>query len=169
MPYKLFKWNYEGLSDVCYGEEIVYQKAAAFLGDSCEDWGCGMGWARYYFKNYKGLDGSLGYVTEVTDLTTYRSQADNILIRQVLEHCPDWKKILINALASFQKKLCICIHTPLGSRLTTLSTDANGIPDLSFNLDDITSLLPGCTITTENVPTNFEYGNETIIYITKNV
>jgi len=166
----LNKWNYQGLSDVCYGEEIVYQKAAAFLGDTVEDWGCGMGWARYYFPNYTGLDGSLGFVTKITDLTTYRSNADNILIRQVLEHSSDWKKILQNALLSFQKKLCITIHTPISETLTNnIVMNANNIPDISFKLSDITGSFQNCTITTEVVPTRFEYGSELIIYITKNV
>lgn len=165
----LHKWNYTNLSDVCYGEEIVYQKAANFLGDTVEDWGCGMGWARYYFSNYKGIDGSLGYVTEVTDLTTYRSSVDNILIRQVLEHAPDWRKILQNAFASYKKKMCITIHTPLSETITkNIVMNANDIPDISFKLADIVGIGQGFTYTTETVPTNYEYGSELMIYITKN-
>ena len=65
--------------------EESYKKSAAFLGDidPIEDWGCGMGWSKRYFPNcqYKGIDGSLGFVTETTELTDYTSDIDNILLR----------------------------------------------------------------------------------------
>jgi hypothetical protein len=179
----LNKWNYQGMGDVCYGQEIVYQKAKDFLVDNVEDWGCGMGYAGYYFKTYKGLDGSLSRaVSKVTDLETYTSQADNIMLRQVLEHNWNWKAILQNAVNSFQKKLFIGIHTPFVATTHplcvtfngTVSTNAismlnqNAIPDISFNMQDIMSYLVGLKVTTEEVPTApFEYGTETIFYVTK--
>lgn len=129
------KWNYDPAGEVCYGEEIVYQKARDFLGDSVEDWGCGTCWAKRYFKDYKGIDGSPSIcVSKPIDLVNYTSHTDNILIRQVLEHNYEWKKIIENAKKSFNKKLCITIHTPLSdtthaiSLLRRLMTTLPGVP-----------------------------------------
>jgi len=160
------RWNYEGLSDVCFGEEIVYRKAAEFFGDSCEDWGCGTGWMRYYIKDYKGIDGSLSeFIKEPTDLTEYTSNTDNIMIRQVLEQEPEWRKILENAVKSFQKKLFIGIHSPFGEETKVHEIDELGMPTLSFTMSDITDYLKDFKVRTEVVPTNFEYGEETLFYV----
>jgi hypothetical protein len=165
----LNKWNYDPEGEVCYGQEIVYQKARDFLGDSVEDWGCGTAWAKRYFKDYKGIDGSLSiYTKEVTDLIKYKSSVDNILLRQVLEHNYDWKKILDNAKRSFRKKLCITIHTSLSSKTNIVTTGENGIPDISFKKSDILNYLKEFKVSEEFVPTApFEYGLEWIIYVEK--
>ena len=162
------KWNYDPQGEVCYGQEIVYQKVAEFLGDSCEDWGAGTCWAKRYFKTYKGIDGSKSIcITEPIDLREYTSDVDNILLRQVLEHNYEWQKILENAKKSFKKKLCITVHTPLSDTTHVLST-YNDIPDISFKLEDILDMLKDYKVTTESVPTApFEYGTETIIYVQK--
>ncbi len=162
-----YKWNYKDMSDVCYGEEIVYQKAADFLGDTVEDWGCGTGWARRYFTNYKGIDGSLGFVTETIDLVDYTSDVENILIRQVIEHNHDWKKILENAYKSFSKKLCLTIHTPLADETKVITRNESDIPDISFKLQDLKDCFPNCKITEEILLTKFEYATELILYIEK--
>lgn len=164
----LNKWFYEPEGEVCYGQEIVYQKAAKFLGESVEDWGCGTGWAKRYFKNYVGLDGSPSiYTKKLTDLTKYRSRAENILIRQVLECNYEWRKILENACASFRKKLCITIYTPLSDH-THQFDKYKGIPFISFKKEDILEYLRGYQVSEEFVPTApFEYGKEWILYIEK--
>ena len=181
----LNKWNYDPQGEVCYGQEIVYQKARDFLGDTVEDWGCGTCWAKRYFTNYKGIDGSPHpNVDVIADLTTYTSKADNILIRQVLENNYDWKLILANAVKSFQKKLCITIHTPMVettkiicvyvkdvgflTTATAISANKDSIPDISFRLQDILDYFTGLKVTIEEVPTApFEYGTETLIYVEK--
>lgn len=164
----LNKWNYDPDGEVCYGQEIVYQKARDFLGDSVEDWGCGTGWAMRYFKNYKGIDGSLsGYVKEVIDLTKYTSKVDNILLRQVLECNDDWEIILDNAVKSFKKKLFIGIYTPLGDETRVIRRLESGIPEISFNKDDILNHFKGLKVTQEVVPTSFEYGGEVLFYVEK--
>ena len=168
MNKELKNWNY-GDGEFCYGEEVVYQKAAAFLGDSCEDWGCGTAWAKRYFKNYRGIDGSKSlYMDEIADLRNYTSKADNILLRQVLDCSEDWRMILENAKHSFQKKLCITIHTPLQEKTGVIFVDpVSGIPDVGFNMDDILDYFKDCKVSTEMVMTKFEYGTEILIYIEK--
>jgi len=49
----LNKWNYSSRGQVCYSDpkQESYKKAAKFLGDTVEDWGCGTGWVKKYFKN----------------------------------------------------------------------------------------------------------------------
>lgn len=171
MASMLNKWDYQNLSDVCYGQEIVYQKMADFIGrdNPVEDWGCGTGYARYFFTNYKGIDGSpSNLVTTLTDLTLYTSTADNILLRQVLEHNPDWKKIIVNAVNSFRKKLVVTIHTPLVGSTSTLSVNWKDIPDIAFKKEDILTHFKGFTVTEELVETTpFEYGLEWMVYVSK--
>ncbi len=160
------KWNYEGMSDVCFGETIVYQKMADFIGDTVEDWGCGTGFARRYFKNYKGIDGTLGYVAEAIDLVDYTSDVDNIAIRQVIEHNDNWKKILDNAYKSFNKKLFLAIHTPMSDK-THFIQMCGEVPEYSFCPQDLKDCFPNCKFTEELLPTKFDYGNEYILYVEK--
>jgi len=162
----LNKWNYEG-DEICYGDEYSYQKASEFLVDNVEDWGCGTMWAKRYFKNYKGIDGSYcKQVTEIIDLENYTSSVDNILMRQVLEHNHEWRKILENVQKSFKKKFCLIIHTPLVDETTVLSIDpTNDAPNISFKLQDILDYFPDCKVTQEDIKTTFEYGVETILCI----
>lgn len=165
----LNKWLYDPQGEVCYGQEIVYQKMADFIGadNPVEDWGMGTGWASHYFTNYKGIDGSPHpKVDVIADLINYTSTADNILLRQVLEHNYEWKKIIVNAVDSFQKKLCITIHTPITGTTNQIYTSPTDIPDISFKKEDILGHFKGFTVTEEFVPTGqFEYGLEWIIYV----
>lgn len=166
------KWNYQGLSEASYGQEIVYQKAAQFLGDTVEDWGCGTGWAKRYFRNYRGIDGSLSSFIpnpkDLIDLVYYTSQAENILLRQVLEHNYEWRKILENAVKSFQKKLCITIHTPIKEETQEIFLNDLNVPDIAFKREDILDYLKDFKVFEEFVPTApFEYGEEWIIYVEK--
>lgn len=109
----LNKWDYSGVADMVFGTFEAYEKPAEFLGDTVEDWGCGTAWAKNYFKNYRGIDGSYHEnVDEIVDLQEYTSDVDNILMRQVLEVCGDWRKVLENVKKSFKKKFCLVLYTP---------------------------------------------------------
>jgi hypothetical protein len=172
----LNKWDYSVVSDVCYADvdQQSYKKAAAFLGDSVEDWGCGTAWARRFFKNYRGIDGSAHRNTdEVVDLVDYTSNVDNILMREALEYNLAWKKILNNIKASFNKKFCLIISTPFADK-THVETyyearTKNGgtIPEIRFNKTDILNEFPQpeFKISEETIKTNHLYNQDWILYV----
>lgn len=96
----------------------VYPKAVAWLDlpDAVlEDWGCGTTYAKQFVKQakYVGIDGSKSQFNDVTaDLRKYRSEADCILSRGILEHNWRWEEILDNMLASFQKRMVLVNFLP---------------------------------------------------------
>ena len=79
-----------------------------------EDWGCGNCVFKLFLQKInpnmlcKSIDGSLTpYCDKKADLTNCLSNADGIHIRHVFEHNIEYKKILKNALKSFNKVLII--------------------------------------------------------------
>lgn len=186
----LGKWNYGTTPQFPYGDETSYQKAMDFLDGPyiIEDWGSGVSWARKFVKRgrYIGLDGSWSHhCDQVVDLRTYRSQADAILLRHVLEHNLEWQKIIENALASFQRKLVLILFTPFSesTHVMTMGPVGGGndtVPDISFKREDILKyllaegLIPGTStkrrlfyFTEESLVTATQYGQEHIFYIEK--
>lgn len=173
-------WDYSGVDEVCYADEKQesYKKAAEFLGDSCEDWGCGTGWAKRYFTKYKGIDGSQAkYVNEVADLVNYTSSVDNILMREVLEYNIEWKKILDNVKKSFKKKFCLIISTPfveetkisLVEKVFRVGRGIVEITEFCFNKQDILDFFPDreYKLKEETIETNHLYGQDWILYVEK--
>lgn len=182
----LGKWNYGATPQFPYGDETSYKKAMDFLDGPyiIEDWGCGTAWGRKFVKRgrYIGLDGSWSmHCDQVVDLRTYRSQADAILVRHILEHNFEWKKILENALASFQKKLCLILFTPFVDQTREIGPRSfETVPDLAFRKEDILEFLlaegpiPMTSrnrrlfyYTEESLMTATQYGQEHIFYIEK--
>jgi hypothetical protein len=166
-------WDYsKAVPGQKYGDDdVTYQKAMTFLADcpQVEDWGCGFGYAKTYCKTtYKGVDGSKGPNTDViADLREYKSDADGILLRHVLEHNHDWKKVLDNAIGSFKNKLVIILFTPLSAETKQIATNWSNIPDMSFRKEDITSALKGFQVKEEVLRTKTQYGIEIMFYVTK--
>lgn len=154
-----------------YGDDVTYEKAMTFLEDCplVEDWGCGFGYAKKFCKTtYCGIDGSKGPETDiVADLREYKSEADGILLRHVLEHNIDWKKILDNAIASFKKKLVIILFTPFSDKTKKIATNGNNIPDLSFRKEEITDLLKGFTVKEEIFRTKTQYKIEILFCVSR--
>jgi len=133
-----------------YGDGVTYLMAAAFLADmtDIEDWGCGTGAFRQFCQTkYVGIDGSrTPFADHIADLTRYRSTPDGIMLRHVLEHDYQWDKILANALASFRRKLFLCLFTPFATTTHEIAHNrASGVdvPDLSFARADIEHHLVG--------------------------
>jgi hypothetical protein len=147
--------------------------AAEYLADAdtVEDWGCGSGGFRLFCKtNYIGLDGSVTpFADKVVDLCNYTSSADGILLRHVLEHNVEWERILRNAVASFQKKLCIILFTPLGRRTRTITYDPRrDIVSISFCKNDISRHLSGCRWwLNEGIRTESYYKAEHIFFVAR--
>jgi hypothetical protein len=155
-----------------YGDQASYEMAAEWVSgcDPIEDWGCGKGWLRTVLDNpdaYVGIDGSYTpFAHKFTDLTTYTSKAQGIVLRHVLEHSHQWPAILANALESFTKRLCIVLFTPLADETVLLHTepDYDDVPVYSFKLEDITDPIrrAGVHSTHIAIPGSF-YGQEIVI------
>lgn len=152
---KMGKWDeeYVGIKknparQNLYGDTPSYRIGAEFLADCkiVEDWGCGAGgFKKYRTSGYVGVDGSKTPYAKITaDLTKYKSNVDGIFIRHVLEHNEDWEKILINALKSARKKLCLVIFTPFEKRTKIIATEVIqdlDVPDISFAKKDLTNII----------------------------
>ena len=108
--------EYQNAEKFRYGDDTTYQKGITFLDGHglIEDWGCGFGDAGSFVTQspYRGIDGSSPHADEIVDLREYRSQADCIFMRDVLEHNADWSRILANAVAWFKKRMALIIFTP---------------------------------------------------------
>ena len=174
----LGKWAswYRDLTETrIYGDPITYGLAADYLSDVAlvEDWGCGGGGFRQYCKTaYRGIDGTANpFVDEVVDLCTYRSTADGILMRHILEHNYEWRKVLENALQSFQKKMCLILFTPFMDVTQQIHFwDELKVPDMAFSKDELTGIFQENGVRFhlfENVPTGSQYGVEHIFLLEK--
>jgi hypothetical protein len=163
------RWQYGNVAPFAYGDEVTYRKGMAFLDGhgTIEDWGCGTGYARRFVTRspYRAVDGSpsLG-VDHVTDLRTYRSDADCIFMRHVLEHNADWRRILENALASFRRRMVLVVFTPFAEETTEIAS-WQGIPDLSLRKADLLEAFAGLEVQEEIVESNTEYLREHVFYL----
>lgn len=172
----LGKWN-DFYADVTepfpYGDVTSYKKAIDFLEDGCEiiqDWGCGAAFAGTLVKKaqYVGIDGSWSRMAHViVDLREFRCEVDGILMRHILEHNDDWRKVLENALASFRKKFVLIMFTPFVETTKQIAMNSIGVPDISFRKEDLTDLLKPFRFTEESLKTDTQYGVEHIFYVTK--
>lgn len=154
-----------------YGDTASYTIAEKWLSNkSIEDWGCGKGWFKTIHQGpYLGIDGSkTPYADVITDLTSYRSACDSILIRHVLEHDQDWPAIWNNALASANRTIVLILFTPLSHEGTKeLNIDsATGVPDLSPDTRTIllAALRAGKDLVhVEHMRSKTRYGQESIL------
>lgn len=160
-----------------YGNTPTYRMGAEWL-TGCRlvaDWGCGMG----FFKtvrvgDYIGYDGTPSpFATYVCDLATVKvPAAHGIFMRGVLEHNPYWHSILINALTSFQQRMCLVLFTPMsdtGEFKQLKWIDDLGVPDLSLPASTIVSTFKqyGVSHEREYVTSDTGYGGETVFYLWK--
>ena len=132
-----------------------------------EDWGCGRGGFRRFCVSdrYTGIDGSRAPFTDrIADLRAYRSLAPGVLLRHVLEHDHQWPAILDNAVASFQRKLCLILFTPFSEETRIIADNrALGVdvPDISFARGDIEKHFTGLTWRLiADIPSRTQYGAE---------
>lgn len=154
------EWDHASGAKAPYGTVFSYRKAAEFLDGICpvvEDWGCGYAAAKPYFKRsrYVGVDGSASpYADKVADLLEYRSQADGILIRHVLEHNYDWPLILRNAVESFRRRMCLVFFLPLAPYTSMYAVNPSGVPNLHVGRIPLMGILAGLEVREETVPRN---------------
>jgi|GEM_PF-432115 len=165
------KWDYAGKASAPYDDETSYKLGIAYLDGhgEIEDWGCGTAFAKKFVSEspYIGVDGSQCDFADVkAELQDYRSNADCIFMRHVLEHNWGWRSILTNALASFQKRMVLVLFTPMGE--SEMRLDGGGlIPDLQLPRNEVMSFLAGFKVHEEHIRSATQYGQETIFYIEK--
>src|SRR5260370_38719332 len=147
-----------------YGDDTTYQIAAEFLRDcrTVEDWGCGLGWFRRFLPvdcAYLGVDGSRSpFAERIVDLESYRSACEGLLLRHVLEHNRNWRRVLDNALASFTCRMAVVLFTPLAEAETEIARcGQTGVPDLSLPGEDLYRRLGACAVRTLTVGSRTHY------------
>ena len=158
-----------------YGDDVTYEKGMAFLAGHgvVEDWGCGFTRARRFAPSdgYVGVDGCSPHADIIADLTTYRSTADCIFMRHVLEHNADWRRILGNAIRSFRKRMVLIVFTPLSPITRVIATSAEltevPVPDIAFRREDLVACFGDLQFSEESVASDTQYGGEHIFYLRK--
>ena len=158
--------------NVSYGPPDTYKMAAAWLkGLSIEDWGCGYAQFKEFHEGgrYIGVDGTAGWADRVADLRHYQpiSKPEGILLRHVLEHNPEWRAILANAVSSFTKRMVLVVFTPdsgtPGKDKPLAHVDAVNVDDLALPHAEIESFFSGCKVLDKkHVPTETGYSGETV-------
>jgi hypothetical protein len=173
-PSNTAKWEawYEGVdAPRAYGDTVTYRLGAEFLSscETVEDWGCGLGWMRNFVppERYTGVDGSSSrFADRVADLADYRSTADGIFMRHVLEHDYRWERILENAIASFRRRFVLVTFTPYGVETREIAFHEDpGVPDISFAKEDLTSHFRGLRWQEQTYATDTQYGTETVYLV----
>ena len=107
--------------------------------NTVEDWGCGTGFARQFFRQeqYLGIDGSASRWCDVVENVAERkSSPQGILLRHVLEHNTQWRDVLASALACATHRIVVVVFTKLVTT-TRYENDADGIPCISFAPEEI--------------------------------
>jgi SAM-dependent methyltransferase len=163
------RWGYANAAPFPYGDDATYRRGMTFLDGhgAIEDWGAGTGYARRFVtcSPYRAVDGSpsLG-VDTVADLRTYRSAPDCIFMRHVLEHNPEWRRVLENALRSFQRRMVLVVFTPFADETQEIGS-WSGIPDLAFRKEDLLAYFEGLECREESIPTDTAYLREHVFYL----
>ena len=168
-------WNYESTEKFRYGDDTTYRKGIAFLDGHglIEDWGCGFAHARAFVSRseYVGIDGSSAQADKIADLREYRSEAECIFMRHVLEHNVDWSRILANAVASFRRRMTLVIFTPFCETTRVIATSTTvtvfPVPDISFRKEDLRGHFKSLEYSEESLRSDTQYGVEHVFYIEK--
>lgn len=174
----LGKWDqwYAGLDinePEAYGDITTYEIAAEYLdGLDIEDWGCGKGYFRIVHRGgYVGIDGSqTPFADKIVDLCSFRTVTEGILLRHVLEHNDGWQDILVNALTSATRRICLILFTPMADKTHEIARPADiGVPDIAFSHDDLAALLMehDWWATWRDLHTNTQYGTERVYFMEK--
>jgi hypothetical protein len=160
------------------GCDTAYKRAAAFLSGVglIEDWRCGSA----YFKRfvpagcYRGVDQAPSpHCDIVADLGEYKSEADGILLRHVLERDRRWRQILRHALASCRRRMVLVVSTPFvrateEQHIRGARADGELRPEIRFARGDLVRELAGLSFRLEeNIATDSPFGREHVFYVAK--
>ncbi len=92
-------------------------------------------------------------------------------MRHVLEHNARWRRILMNAITSFTKRMVLVIFTPFDATTRVIATSDTLtsvlVPDIAFRKEDLTSFFSHLSFTEESLETDTQYGREHVFYIKK--
>lgn len=188
----LWEKHYEGeLSRLAYGDTTTYYRGAEWLAlcQTIEDWGCGLGYFKtccMFPERVVGIDGSWSrFADKTVDLREYTSNVEGIFMRHVLEHNLEWERILENALASFTRRMCLVLFTPLLETHAILGyTDLGApqqtpvgllshpdplrhIPDQAFTRAELVDRMGPWLVEEEALTTRTQYGGEHVFYLEK--
>lgn len=151
-----------------YGRDAarVFTIAADFLdGLPTEDWGCGFASYRAFHRgDYLGVDGTPGFCDVVDDLVTRKTRTPGLLMRAVLEHNDEWRKLLANAVRSATERLVIAtfIPDPGPEPVQVGFTPELGVPDIAIPHAAIDRALARWDVEVAEVETATAYGSETV-------
>lgn len=169
-----------------YGDTTSYEEVSWLLEtcDDIEDWGCGRGFLRNYVPDdaYLGVDIGVDSVpqdnpfADVTiDLRSYRSSADGVFMRHVLEHNHDWEEILVNALSTARKRMLLIIFTPWSETGAHEVIALHGppeypfydppVPNIAFDKDLVVGKLFDGRVEVDELATGTQYGVEHVIRV----
>lgn len=165
-----------------YGESLSSRLAARLLAlpeiGSVEDWGCGWGGLSEHlapWQRYCGVDGSASpFADRFADLVSYKSDADAVVLRHVLEHNPEWTSILDNALSSSRHRMVLVVFTPFAETTAVVRDYPNwagtceAMCDITFAKTDLTARFGSCRWTLyEGLSTLTGYGVEHMFDVAK--
>lgn len=157
-----------------YGDTSTYNVGVDFLrGLAVEDWGCGLGWYKTVHEGpYVGIDGTPSeHANIVADLREYTSNTPAVWMRHVLEHNPDWRDILKNALGSAQEKIVIIVFTPNGNNEQIDYVKELEVPDIALPHKEIADEIRknGFKLVDQyTISTGSFYKEETVFLASKN-
>lgn len=162
------------------GSHDSYKLAGEFLAgdDQVEEWGCATTFGRQFIPTpYRGVDGAPSrFVDQVADLSNYRSDTPNALMRHVLEHNWNWRIILDNFLLSFQDRGVVILFIPMGEHdlnrsFAHLVNQPPSPPGLQLDEASFLDMLnrPGLELVREETLENDTppFGYERIFYLQK--
>lgn len=137
-----------------YGAAETYRLAALWLGGcaTVADWGGGTGYFGLCLPptvQYLNVDGTQQYPGQVlADLKTYSEPSDGILLRHVLEHASDWRRVLANALQAYRRRLVLVTFTP-DVEETRIVKQKSGWPVWHFNPLDLSDAMGAALVGSE--------------------
>lgn len=140
-------WNYSGAAvPFPYEDTVTYGLAGEWVSNRgvVEDWGCGTGFMRRFVQGgpYRGLDGAWSkFCEEVVDLRTYTSNVPCAVMRHVLEHNWDWRKIAGNFSDSWHDRAALVLFIPPQPEDLDVGGPDFPVPDIAVSGPDLFEIL----------------------------
>jgi hypothetical protein len=139
-------WSYEQATrPYPYDDTATYAMVGEWVSGwgLVEDWGCGTAWMRGFIDGpYRGVDGAWSrFADEVADLRTYRSDVPCAVMRHVLEHNRDWRKIADNFTDSWHTRAAVVLFIPPQPEDLDVGGPDWPVPDIAVSGPDLFEIL----------------------------
>lgn len=139
-------WDYAGAgAPFPYDDTVSYRIAGEWVSGRglVEDWGCGTGWMKRFVDGpYRGVDGAWSrFADEVADLRTYRSNVPCTVMRHVLEHNAEWRRIAENFTASWHDRAALVLFIPPQPEDLDVGGPDWPVPDIAVSGPDLMEIL----------------------------